>query len=84
MGGETHQSLLTLMKSSTHHYGEGVGLVAVYGRGTGYDMGRVGMWKDWGGIVECYFEKNGGWGLQVDFGIWIPKPNSGPGYRVAF
>ena len=81
VGEEIHQSQKTLMKSSAHHSGEGVGLVAVCDMGTGSDMDRAG--KDWDGTGEWYFDKNGGWGLQVDFGIQIPKPNSGAGYRVA-
>ena len=42
VGEEIHQSLLTLMKSSAHHSGERMGMVAVCGMGNGSDMDRVG------------------------------------------
>ena len=50
------------MKSSAHHYGEGVGLVAVHGRDIGYDMGRAGMRKDlgWDGGVLLQGKWGGG------------------------
>ena len=46
------------MKSSAHHSGERVGLMAVCDMGKGSDMDRVG--KDWGGTGEWYFKKMGG------------------------
>ena len=78
-GGEIHQSLLNLMKSSTYHYGEGVGLVAVCGRGTGYDMDRVGMRKDWGGTGEWYFQENGGGGYRLTWGSRSQSQTAGLG-----
>ena len=57
MGEETHQSQKTLMKSSAHHHREGVGLVAVYDRGTDYDID--GEW--------C-FEEMGGEGYRLTLG----------------
>ena len=41
-GEEIHQSQKTLMKSSAHHSGERVGMVAVCGMGNSSDMDRVG------------------------------------------
>ena len=67
MGGEIHQSLLTLMKSSAHHYREGWGWWQSVA-GAQVMMGRAGMRKDWDGMGEWYFEGNGDGGYRLTLG----------------
>ena len=69
-----------LMNPFAYHSGERVGVVIIYGMGKGSDMDRAG--KNWGGTGEWFSGKHGGWGPQDDFGIQIPKSNSGAGYGV--
>ena len=66
VGEEIHHSQKTLMKSSAHHSGQRVGLVAVCDMGIGSDMDRVG--KDWGRTGEWYFRKNGGGDYRLTLG----------------
>ena len=67
------------MKSSAHQYREGLGLVAVHGRGICYGMGKVGMRKDWGRMGECYFEENGGWSYRLTLGSGSQSQTAGLG-----